>query len=117
MRISNVTKKTIIAEEAVVADSFLSRSVGLLHRRDLGEGEALIITRCRSIHMFFMKFSIDAIFVDKKDRVVGIVEKIKPFRLSPVFWKASYVIELPAGSIAKSKTSSGDFVKVHVERA
>jgi len=117
MKIHNVTKNTIIAEEAVVADSFFFRMRGLLSRQSLTESEALIITQCQSIHMFFMKFSIDAIFVDKKDRVVGIVEKIKPFRLSPVFWKANYVIELPVGSIAKSKTSLGDFVKVHGERS
>jgi len=113
MKVRNVTKNTIIAGEAVVADSFLSRMVGLLDRRNLKEGEALIITRCRSIHMFFMKFSIDAIFVDNKDVVVGTVENIRPFCLSPFFWKASYVIELPAGVIMKSRTSLGDIVKVH----
>ncbi len=85
---------------------------GLLKHSSLEKGEALIITRCNSIHMLFMKFSIDVIFVDKKDSVVGVVKEIKPFRLSPIFFKASYAIELPAGFIEKSRTARGDKLEI-----
>ncbi|MCA9398623.1 MAG: DUF192 domain-containing protein, partial [Candidatus Omnitrophica bacterium] len=65
-----------------------------------------------SIHMFFMRFAIDAVFVDKNDHVVGLVENIKPWRLSPIFFKASYVIELPAGTIQETGTSKNDKIKI-----
>ena len=112
MKILNTTKATMIAECAIVANTFLSRIIGLLNRKSLEAGEALMITHCRSIHMFFMRFPIDAIFINKENRVVGLLFGIKPFRLSPVFWQASFVIELPIGSIERSKTSVGDTLEI-----
>lgn len=81
---------------------------GLLGRDGFSAGEALVIAKCQSIHMFFMRFAIDAIFVDKKGYVVGLVKHIKPFRLSPVFFRSEYVVELEAGTIEATKTSVGD---------
>ena len=98
----------MIATEVELADRFLSRMVGLLNRASLKPNEALMITRCQSIHMFFMRFAIDVIFVDSRDCVVGLVKHIKPFQLSPIFPKASYAIELPTNSIASSNTCLGD---------
>lgn len=108
MKVFNKTKNTVLASEAVLADTFFSRLIGLLNRHSLSEGEALIITRCQSIHMFFMRFPIDVVFVGGDDRVVGIVEHIKPFQLSPVFLKSRYAIELKAGTILATPTSIGD---------
>ncbi|VAW19923.1 hypothetical protein MNBD_BACTEROID05-1229, partial [hydrothermal vent metagenome] len=85
-----------------------SRMVGLLNRQSLGEGEALIITQCNSIHMFFMRFAIDCIFVDVNDCVVGLVKNIKPWRLSAIYFKAKFVIETPVGVIEKTKSALGD---------
>lgn len=85
---------------------------GLLNRESLCPDEALIITHCQSIHMFFMKFPIDVIFVDSDDWVVGLVLDIKPFCLSPIFWNASYAIELKVGMIEKSRTSVGDKLEI-----
>ena len=111
MHIINVTRMTTIAEKAVEAKTFLSRLIGLTGRRSLGAGEALVLSSCRSIHMLFMKFAIDAVFVDANNRVVGLVEGIKPFRLSPVFFRASYCIEAPCGTIDTSKTSLDDLIE------
>jgi len=110
--IINTTQNTVITQKGALADTFFSRMTGLLNRSSLLPGEALIITRCQSIHMFFMRFAIDAIFMDKNDCVVGIVERIKPFRLSPIFFKASYVIEVPEGVIVQTKTSLGDRIEI-----
>ena len=110
MQIFNKTKNTILAKRAVIADTFLERMIGLLNRKSLALDEALIITACQSIHTFFMRFSIDVIFIDKAQRVVGIIEGIKPFRLSPVFWKACWAVEVHSGTIASSKTSVGDLL-------
>lgn len=111
MKIFNTTKKTLVASHATIANTAFSRTIGLLNRKSLPAGEALIITQCRAIHMFFMRFAIDAIFLDKNKRVVGLVRSIKPFALSPYFWKASWVIEVPENTIRDSKTEVGDFIE------
>ena len=110
MKIINTSKNTILADHAEIADTVLSRLIGLLNRSALSPREALVITQCRAIHMFFMRFPIDAVFVGKDNRVVGLVEGIQPFRISPYFLKASYVIELPAGTIKGTATTRGDII-------
>lgn len=108
--IVNLTRDTVIASRIEIAQNPWGRMKGLLGRRDFPSQEALIITHCRSIHMFFMKFPIDVIFCDRQNKVIGLCERLKPFCLSPIFFKASYAIELPSGSIAASKTQTGDQV-------
>ena len=110
--IRNLTRNSVIASHVEIAKTSQQRMKGLLGRTDFPKNEALIITRCQSIHMFFMKFAIDVLFCDKQNKVVGICENIKPFQLSPIFFKASYAIELPAGTIASSKTKLGDQIKL-----
>ena len=100
-----------------MADTFFSRMTGLLNRKSLKKDEALVITKCQSIHMLFMRFTIDAIFVDKNNCVVGLVKAIKPFQLSPIFFKASYVIEAPAGIIVQTETDLGDKIKIEPTHA
>jgi uncharacterized protein len=110
--ISNLTHNTRIASRVKIAKDPWARMKGLLGAKDFSPGEALIITHCQSIHMFFMKFPIDVIFCDRQDRVVGLCLDIKPFCLSPIFFKASYAIELPSGTITASQTQIGDQIKV-----
>ena len=110
--IQNVSRNTVLADKATIADSFVTRMVGLLNRKNLSAGEALVITRCQSIHMLFMRFAIDAIFVDKDDRITGLVPGIKPFMFSQIFFKSRYVIELPTGIIVQSESRLGDQIKI-----
>lgn len=110
MKIINKTQNTEIAAKATLADSFGSRMVGLLRHTTLPTGEGLIITKCNSIHMFFMKFPIDVIFLDKSNIVVGLVENILPNRLSRIYWKATTAIEVPVGVIASTKTVLGNSI-------
>ena len=111
--IVNLTRDTTIASRVEIAQNPWARMKGLLGRRDLPPGEALIITHCQSIHMFFMKFPIDVIFCDRQNKVLGLCEGLKPFCLSPIFFKASYAIELPPGSIVASKTQIGDQIALN----
>ena len=108
--ISNLTRNTIIASNIKIAQSPEQRMKGLLGASDFPKGNGLVITHCQSIHMFFMKFPIDVIFCDRQNKVVGLCADIKPFCLSPIFFKASYAIELPAGTINASKTQTGDLL-------
>ena len=113
--IHNLTRNTTVASHAEIARDPWARMKGLLGRRDFPQNEALIITRCQSIHMFFMKFPIDVIFCDRQNKVIGLCERLKPFCLSPIFFKASYAIELPLGAVASSKTQVGDQIQ-HISR-
>lgn len=108
MNILNKSKNTVLARTVMVADTFWTRLVGLIGKKDLPPVTALVVTRCQSIHMLFMRFPIDAVFADRHHRVVGCVEAIKPFRLSPIFFHSRYVIELRVGTITATKTSPGD---------
>jgi len=110
MSIYNKTKQTSLAKNVSFAKSALSRAVGLLGKKELGHEDALVIPQCQAIHMFFMMFSIDVVFLDKECRVVGLVPNIRPFCLSPVFFNAYFAIELPQGSIERTKTAKGDML-------
>ncbi len=112
MSIINLSKNTILAREVIVADRFFVRLKGLLGRDSLDEQEALIIKPANSIHTFFMHFAIDVVFVDKKNKIAGLRENLKPFRLTPIFPKSALVIELPAYTIQKTQTQIGDIVQI-----
>lgn len=71
-------------------------------------GEGLRITKTNAITMFFMRFRIDALFLDRHASVVKAAERLPPW-LPVVFAPgASEVLELPAGTIARSGTQAGD---------
>lgn len=113
LKIQNLTQKTFIAIQSKKADTFGTRLIGLLSRHKLNAGEALIITRCQCVHMLFMRFAIDVIFVDKDDWVIGLVPHLKPFQFSPYYLKASYAIECPVGTIGRTLTKIGDKIQIN----
>ena len=71
----------ICGVRARVARTFAVRAKGLIGTKDLPAGEGLLILRCNAIHTCFMSFPIDATFLDREDRVVKTVRKIRPWRL------------------------------------
>ena len=91
-----------------VADGFLSRGKGLLGHSKLNEDAGMWIHRCNSIHTFFMKFSIDCVFVDKNLKVKAVFNDVKPWRLVPPVWGASSVFELASGAAARMNICVGD---------
>ncbi len=110
--IINVSRQTVLANSGAAADTFLKRMAGLLGRDRLNSGEALVIIPCRGIHMLFMKFPIDVIFIDRANTVVGLCPNIRPFQFSPFFPRAHSAIETPAGTIAASQTQMGDSIQI-----
>ena len=113
MKIFNKTKAATLADEVILADTLFSRMKGLLGKRDLKKGQALILKPCDSIHTFFMRFAIDVIFVDRNNRVVLTLSCLRPWRLSPICWKAKFAIELPSGAIQDSRTEKGDEIAIN----
>lgn len=112
MKIINKTKNTVLARDSLIADTLLQRIKGLLGRKDFHPGEALIIKPCNSIHTLFMRFPIDVLFVDTHNCVVGVFSWLKPFRITPIYFNAAYVIELPAGTVKSTLTEKGDKLKI-----
>lgn len=108
----NITRKTELANDCKLARTFFARFMGLQFKRELPAGHGLLITPCNSIHMFFMRFAIDAVFIDKNGAVVHICEGIKPWRVSRIVGKARSVLELPAGTVSSTGTAIGDALEL-----
>ena len=79
------------------ADSFWSRFRGLMFRDKLPSGTGLLLSPCNSIHMMFMRFSIDAVFLDARMKVVKISRGLKPWTGMSACRNADHVLELTAG--------------------
>lgn len=80
-----------------VAESFFARLLGLMGRKKLPQGQGLLLLPCNSIHMLFMRFSIDAVYVDENFVVKKIVRNLRPWLGVSVCLGAHAVIELNAG--------------------
>jgi uncharacterized protein len=110
--IRNLTKGSILADRAWEASSFWQRFRGLLGRQSLGSGEGLYLHPCSSIHSFFMRFSIDALFIDAEKKVLLALPRMKPWRVSKIVLAAVGVIELPAGTLERTQTMVGDLLEL-----
>lgn len=110
MKVYNSTRNSLIADDVKVAENFFSRSIGLLSKKSLSQGEGLVIKPCCSVHTFFMKFSIDVLFVGGNGNIIALYENVKPYRILPIHPTSRYVIELPAGQISDKKIEKGDIV-------
>jgi uncharacterized membrane protein (UPF0127 family) len=107
MRVFNVTRQTVLAECAEVADRGEKRRKGLLGREQLAPGEGLWILPCEAVHTVGMRFPIDLVYLDRQHRVKKTKCAVPPWRLSACL-SAHSVLELAAGAIRNSKTTSGD---------
>ena len=112
--VRNVSRDTVLATRARGSGSFLEALGGLMLRPALPHGEALWLPGVNNIHMFFMRFPIDAVFVDRPDArgerpVVAVRAGLRPWR-DVVWWVRGGhgVLELPAGTAEATSTRSGD---------
>lgn len=112
MRITNWTRGVVLADQAQVAGRFCERLRGFLGRAGLSPGEALILSPCTSIHSCFMRFSLDAAFIDRDGRVLHLIHAMRPFRLSRFVPRARSVIELSVGVLERSGTVQGDMLQI-----
>ena len=108
-RVVTVQKEdgTVVCERCLIADSMWLRMKGLLGRADLPENEGILITPCSSIHMFFMGFAIDAVFLDRDLQVLKVVPRLRPWRMAARL-RARSVLELAAGACERRGVQVGD---------
>jgi uncharacterized protein len=99
----------VLADELEVERSFIGRTAGLMFRRRLDAGQGMWIVPCNGIHMMFMNFAIDAVFLDRKERVKKVYRKLPAWWGVVWFvWGAESVLELPPGSTADIDLRPGD---------
>jgi uncharacterized membrane protein (UPF0127 family) len=90
------------------ADSFAARFFGLMLRKSLPNHEALLLVPCNSIHMFFMRFPIDVVFLDEHNQIKQLAENLRPWRIISPVRSAHATLELPVGSIKRFNMAVGD---------
>ena len=97
----------VICARCKLATTPLSRARGLLGRNELPVGEGLLIRPGFSIHTFFMRFPIDAVFLDRSGAVVDVVRRMKPWRAATRL-RARAVLELAAGEAERVTLRVGE---------
>lgn len=111
LRITNKRNNQIVGDRIKVAKTFWSRFRGLMMTPEILEGEGLLISPCNSIHMMFMKFPIDAIFLDASNQIKALYRKLSPwFGISSMHRDVCSVIELKAGTIEKAGLEIDDIL-------
>ena len=98
---------TVVCARTEVAANPLTRMRGLLGRASLAHGEGMLFRGESSIHSAFMRFQFDAVFMDRELRVIGLAERIPPWRVRTVKG-ARNILELASGEIASTGVSVGD---------
>lgn len=104
----NTSKKRVLAQDAEERDTFLGNGLGLMFRKRQSMILSFPSEGIRALHMWFVFFPIDVLFLDKSQKVVEIKENFVPWSVYFPRKKARYVVEIPKGWTKKSKTDIGD---------
>jgi len=111
MRLIDETTGKVLANRVELADTFWRRFHGLMFRRRFPKGSAVLFRLPKpgryGIHMFFVRFPIDLLYLDSRFVVVELREGLRPWRTHRPKAIANYLIELPAGTISRSNVKIG----------
>lgn len=109
MELSRVRTKSgkVLCERCEMPETAFRRARGLLGRSGLEPGEGMLIDRAGSVHMFFMRFPIDVVFLARDRTVVGVKHRLAPWRIAGAR-RAVASLELPAGRVAEVGVEKGD---------
>lgn len=102
---------SVILKDVEVTETFIERFQGLMMKPRM-DAEALIIKPCGSIHMFFMRFSIDAVFMNGSGRILAIEKRLKPWSVSGIHRESRSVMELPAGQAEAAGFFPGEVLRI-----
>jgi len=106
---SNEKKDKLLTVQ--VADSFFSRLCGLMGTAVLPEGRGLLLVNCNSIHMCFMRYALDVVYLSRSGHILKIVGNVCPWRISGCF-RAKYVLEVNVGCAKKMDWQVGDMLDI-----
>jgi uncharacterized protein len=113
VRAINKTRGTVLCARLENAGGLAGQGRGLLGRDGLEPGTGMLFENGRFtpfmwMHMFFMRFAIDIVFLNRAGRVIRINPNLRPWRMSSIVWGARQALELPAGAAALGRTEIGD---------
>lgn len=116
--LKNKTKNKVLAKKAKVCKNIFSKAIGLMFS-DRKTLKTLIFIfnkeKTTPLHMFFVFYPIDVLFLNKNKKVIEIKENLKPFRIIIPKKPAKYIIELPNKTIKKTNTKIGDTISFKKE--
>ncbi|MGA2412149.1 MAG: DUF192 domain-containing protein [Candidatus Binataceae bacterium] len=120
MRAFNRTRGTVLCERLHNAGGLAGQSRGLLGRDGLGAGEGMLFVSTPFVpfmwmHMFFMRFPIDIVFLDRDGKVLHISHNLRPWRVSSIVVRARKALELAAGAASRCSTETGDIIELLAE--
>ena len=110
-RLENTRNGRVVADQLWGAFDSSTRKKGLLGRDSMPEGSAMLIAPSNAIHTFFMRFPIDIAFVARDGRIVSVRTALPAWRIAFAV-RAYAVVELPAGTLARSETAAGDVLSI-----
>ena len=113
LRAVNQTRATVLCEHLEEAGGMTGKSRGLLGRDGLEAQAGMLFEAGRlepfmCMHMLFMRFAIDVVFLNRQGRAIRIDRDLRPWRISSIVWGARKALELAAGAAARSQTEVGD---------
>jgi uncharacterized membrane protein (UPF0127 family) len=110
-RLVDCMTRKVLADKVELAETFWRRFLGLMFRRNFRKGQALLFKLAKSgrygVHMFFVRFPIDLLYLNQDFVVVDIRRELGPWRIHRPKVKANYIIELPTGTISRTRTKIG----------
>ena len=109
VRVHRASDGAVVCERCEIPESAFGRMRGLLGRNALAPGSGMLIDRAPSVHMFFMRFPIDVVFLDRDRKVVGVSHGLRPWRVAAAR-RAVAALELPAGAAAEAGIEEGDML-------
>lgn len=83
--------------EVMIADSFLLRLRGLMGQNRLPKATGLLLSPCNSVHMCFMRFAIDVVYLDKEYKIIKIVKNLRPWSGLSMCRTAWAALEMTSG--------------------
>jgi len=104
-----IPKKAVtIGSQIGLADTFLTRLVGLLGKSSLEDGSGLLIRPSSGVHTMWMRFAIDVVALDRDLRVLRTWQRLHPWRLTSVNFDTHSILELAPGQIRQFDIQPGD---------
>ena len=106
-RVRRTADGAVVCERCEIPESSFGRMRGLLGRSGLEPGSGMLIDSAPSVHMFFMRFPIDVVFIDRDWKVLSVRHELRPWRVAGAR-RAVAALELPAGAAAEAGIEEGD---------
>ena len=104
-----------LAATAWQTTTLFERVKGLLGKDGMDMDETLILNPCHAVHTFFMKFTIDVVFLNSHCQIIALYPDLKPYRATRIHLDATHTIELPAGAITQWNLKKGQHL--HIRKA